>query len=78
MTTNAGAGADAGADNIPKVLSDYPGGVFSTLLAAVGAADLGRGLHSLTSKLNLSAIDGIGVAHRGSCVARDKGVLGDV
>ena len=40
MTTTAGADAD----NIPKVLSEYPGGEFSTLLAAVGAADLGGAL----------------------------------
>jgi len=33
---------------------------------------LGRGLHSLTSKLNLSAFYGIGGARRG-CVARFKG-----
>ena len=38
---------------------------------------LGRGLHSVTSRLNLSAFYGIGGA-RGGCVARVKGVLGDV
>ena len=35
---------------------------------------VGRGLHSLTSQLNLSAIYGIGGARRG-CVARVKGVF---
>ena len=35
---------------------------------------MGRGLHSLTSRLNLSAFYGIGGAHRG-CVARVKGVF---
>jgi hypothetical protein len=38
---------------------------------------LGRGLHSLTSQLNLSALHGIGGARRG-CVARVKRVLGGV
>ena len=37
----------------------------------------GRGLHSFTSKLNLSAFYGIGGARRG-CVAHVKGVLGGV
>ena len=36
----------------------------------------GRGLHSSTFQLNLSALYGIGGARR-SCVARAKGVLGD-
>jgi len=35
----------------------------------------GRGLHSSTFQLNLSAVCGIGGARRG-CVARVKGVLG--
>jgi len=34
----------------------------------------GRGLHSFTFQLNLSALYGIGGARRG-CVARVKGVL---
>jgi len=34
----------------------------------------GRGLHSFTSQLNLSAFEGIGGARRG-CVARVKGLL---
>jgi hypothetical protein len=34
----------------------------------------GRGLHSFTSQLNLGAVYGIGVAHRG-CVAHVKGVF---
>ena len=38
---------------------------------------MGRGLHSSTFQLNLSALYGIGVARR-NCVARVKGVLGDV
>ena len=37
----------------------------------------GRGLHSLTSQLNLSALYGTRVARRG-CVARVTGVLGGV
>ena len=37
----------------------------------------GRGVHSFTSQLNLSALYGIGGARRG-CVARVKGVLGGV
>ena len=37
----------------------------------------GRGLHSSTSQLNLSALYGIGGARRGS-VARVKGVFGGV
>jgi hypothetical protein len=37
----------------------------------------GRGLHSLTSQLNLSAFNGMGGA-RMDCVARVKGVLGGV
>ena len=37
----------------------------------------GRGLHSSTVQLNLSALYGIGVAHRGN-VARVEGVLGGV
>jgi len=36
-----------------------------------------RGLHSLTSQLNLSALYGIGSARK-DCVARIKGVLGGV
>jgi len=39
-----------------------------------GGGSVGRGLHSFTSQLNLSAFWGIGGARRG-CVARDKGVL---
>ena len=35
----------------------------------------GRGLHSFTSQLNLSAFYGIGGGRRG-CVARVKGVFG--
>ena len=38
---------------------------------------LGRGLHSFTSQLNLSASYGIGGARRG-CIARVKRVLGGV
>jgi hypothetical protein len=38
---------------------------------------VGRGLHSFTSQLNLSALCGIGGARR-DCVARVKGVLGGV
>jgi len=41
------------------------------------ASARGRGLHSFTSQLNLSALYGIGGAHR-SCVARVKRVLGGV
>ena len=37
----------------------------------------GRGLHSFTSQLNLSAFCALGGAPRG-CVARDKGLLGGV
>jgi len=37
----------------------------------------GRGLHSSTFQLNLSALYGIGGARRG-CVARVKGVFGGV
>jgi len=37
----------------------------------------GKGLHLSTFHLNLSALYGIGGAHRG-CVARVKGVLGGV
>ena len=37
----------------------------------------GRGLHSFTFQLNLSALYGIGGARRG-CVARVKGVFGGV
>jgi len=40
-------------------------------------SNLGRGLHSLTSQLNLSAFYGMGAARRG-CVAHVKGVLGGV
>jgi hypothetical protein len=39
--------------------------------------ELGRGLHSFTSQLTLSAIYGIGGARRG-CVACIKGVSGGV
>jgi hypothetical protein len=39
--------------------------------------ELGWGLHSFNSQLNLSAFYGIGGAHRG-CVARVTGVLGGV
>ena len=38
------------------------------------AMDYGRGSHSLTSKLNLSAFSGIGGVRR-DCVARVKGVF---
>ena len=38
---------------------------------------VGRGLHSSTFQLNLSALYGIGGARRG-CVARVEGVLGGV
>jgi hypothetical protein len=41
----------------------------------VVVGELGRGLHSFTSQLNLSDVYGIGGARKG-CVARDKGVLG--
>ena len=41
------------------------------------AAKRGRGLHSFTSELNLSAFNGIGGARR-DCVARVKGVLGGI
>ena len=44
---------------------------------AVSFADGGRGLHSSTSLLNLSALYGIGGARRG-CVSRVQGVLGGV
>jgi hypothetical protein len=37
----------------------------------------GRGLHSFTSQLNLSALYGIGGARKG-CVARVQGVVGVV
>jgi hypothetical protein len=37
----------------------------------------GRGLHSFTSQLNLSALYGIGGARKG-CVAHVEGVLGCV
>jgi hypothetical protein len=40
-------------------------------------SDDGRGSHPFTSQLNLSALYGIGGARR-DCVARVKGVLGDV
>jgi len=47
----------------------------------VNTADVGvvagRGLHSFTFQLNLSALYGIGGARRG-CVARIKGVSGGV
>jgi len=46
-------------------------------LAAGGGGPQGRGLHSLTSQLNLSAFYGIGGARRG-CVPHVKGVLGGV
>jgi len=45
--------------------------------APAGAAPRGRGLHSSTFQLNLSALCVIGGARRG-CVARVKGVLGGV
>ena len=50
-----------------------------TFLAAVGAASPppGRGLHSFTSKLNLSTFYWIGGTRRG-WVAHVKGVLGGV
>ena len=50
----------------------------AALLAAVAAAAFGaagRGLHSSTSQLNLSALYGIGGARRG-CAARSKGMQG--
>ena len=49
----------------------------SLVLRAVGYKSLrvdGRGLHSFTSQLNLSACYGIGGARRG-CVAHVKGVF---
>jgi len=46
-------------------------------LTACGERDVGRGLHSSTFQLNLSALYGIGGALRG-CAARVKGVLGGV
>ena len=45
------------------------------LRAAIHAT--GRGSHSFTSQLNLSALYGIGGARRG-CIARVKGGLGRV
>jgi len=42
-----------------------------------GAVATGRGLHSFTSQLNLSAFYGIG-GERRACVARVQGVLGGV
>jgi len=38
---------------------------------------MGRGIHSSTSQLNLSALYGIGGVRRG-CVARSKGMAGGV
>jgi hypothetical protein len=49
--------------------------VVSTLVCSVPG--IGRGLHSLTSQLNLSVCYGIGGALKG-CVAHVKGVLGGV
>jgi len=49
----------------------------SSPLNSTKASPVGRGLHSFTSQLNLSALYEIGGARRG-CVARDKGVLGGV
>ena len=46
-------------------------------VAAEEDDELGRGLHSFTSQLNLSALYGIRGARR-DCVARVKGVLGGV
>jgi len=59
-----------------KAKGKTPGGVAA--MVKTGAVDLpallpGRGLHSLTSQLNLSAFYGTGGARRG-CVARVKGV----
>ena len=42
-----------------------------------GDGNVGRGLHSSTFRLNLSASYGIGGARK-DCVARVKGVLGGV
>ena len=51
---NANAANAADADNIPKVLSGYPGNAFSTLLAAVDSAGLGGALDN-TGPLTLFA-----------------------
>jgi TPR repeat protein len=54
---------------------DYPAAAGWYRRAADAGHASGRGLHSFTSQLNLSAFHGIGGARRG-CVARVKGVLG--
>jgi len=52
--------------------SPSPSGFFGVCMSPTT-----RGLHSLTSQLNLSAFYGMGGARRG-CIARIKGVLGVV
>jgi len=57
------------------VVIEFPGYVRDERRAMASLG--GRGLHSSTFQLSLSALYGIGGARRG-CVARVKGVLGDV
>ena len=70
-------GGGAGVDNLHAVAT--VGRRLYTVEAGTTCASCdvvaGRGLHSSTSQLNLSALYGIGGARKG-CVARVKGVLG--
>jgi len=62
----------------PAILSVYCAAIaFNFFDKMVAACTFGRGLHSSTFQLNLSALYGRGGARRG-CVARVKGVLGGV
>jgi len=73
----AGATGAAGATAAPANVRVNPGD-WTTQAADSDLLFRGRGLHSFTSQLNLSALYGIRGARRG-CVARVfKGVLGGV
>jgi hypothetical protein len=86
------AAADHGGDNIGKhagvfwargqhrgegVKGEWGDGDGAAFQLRGGGWVEGRGLHSFTSQLNLSAVFGIGGARR-DCVTRVKGVLGGV
>ena len=61
-------------ENPPVYTYSKNGGRRRRGLLQDGGGDGGRGLHSFTSQLNLSALYGIGCAQRG-CLARVEGVL---
>ena len=63
--------------NYVMILLGFFAVFFTLAFLAITYINHGRGLHSSTFQLNLSALYGIGVARR-DCVAHVDGVLGGV